>query len=145
MTGGDEAAKIAWVSETLKAEPSASLGGAFATALAAKDFDRIRELLHPEVDFRGLTPNRDWQAEDAETVIGTVLRQWFEDSDEIEALLNLETDAFADRERVGYRFRVRNPEGLFEVEQQVYVAERDGRIGWMRSVCSGYRPVEEDR
>lgn len=142
MTGGDEAAKIACVSETVKAEPSASLGASFAEALAAKDFDQIRELLHPEVDFRGLTPSRDWQAEDAETVIGSVLRQWFEDSDEIEALLKLENDAFADRERVGYRFRVRNPEGLFEVEQQVYVGERDGRIGWMRSVCSGFRPVE---
>lgn len=142
MTGGDEAAKIACVSETVKAEPSASLGASFAEALAAKDFDQIRELLHPEVDFRGLTPSRDWQAEDAETVIGSVLLQWFEDSDEIEALLKLENDAFADRERVGYRFRVRNPEGLFEVEQQVYVGERDGRIGWMRSVCSGFRPVE---
>jgi hypothetical protein len=55
----------------------------------------------------------------------------------------VETDSFADRERVGYRFRVRNPEGLFRVEQQVYIGERDGRIGWMRSVCSGYRPVED--
>ena len=71
-----------------------------------------------------------------------MLRQWFEDSDEIEALQHVETDAFADRERVGYRFLVRNPEGLFEVEQQVYIGERDGRIGWMRSVCSGFRPVE---
>lgn len=130
------------MAETFKVDPSASLGDSFATALAGKDFDRIRELLHPEVDFRGLTPNRVWEAGDAEAVIGEVLVEWFEDSDEIEALLHLETDAFADRERVGYRFRVRNPEGLFEVEQQVYVAERDGRIGWMRSVCSGYRPVE---
>jgi hypothetical protein len=128
--------------ETAKVEASASLGDAFAAALAAKDFDRIAELLHPEVDFRGLTPRRDWEAGDAETVIGEILRQWFEDSDEIEALLAVETDAFADRERVGYRFRVRNPEGLFEVEQQAYLAERDGRIGWMRTVCSGFRPVE---
>jgi hypothetical protein len=131
------------VSETFKVEVSASLGDSFATALAAKDFDRILDLLHPQVDFRGLTPSRTWEASDAETVVGEVLHQWFEDSDEIEALLHLETDSFADRERVGYRFRVRNPEGLFEVEQQVYIAERDGRIGWMRSVCSGFRPVEE--
>ena len=53
----------------------------------------------------------------------------------------LET-ALADRERVAYRFRVRNPEGLFLVEQQVYIEEREGRIGWMRSVCSGFRPIE---
>jgi hypothetical protein len=129
------------VSETVKVETSASLGAEFATALAAKDFDRVRAMLHPEVDFRALTPRRDWEASDPETVVGSVLRQWFEDSDEIEELLKLETDAFADRERVGYRFLVRNPEGLFEVEQQVYIGEVDGRIGWMRVVCSGFRPV----
>jgi hypothetical protein len=130
------------VPETAKVDVSASLGASFAAALAAKDFERIRDLLHPEVDFRGLTPSRNWEAGDPETVISSVLRQWFEDSDEIEELRHVETDAFADRERVGYRFLVRNPEGLFEVEQQVYIGERDGRIGWMRSVCSGFRPVE---
>jgi hypothetical protein len=72
-----------------------------------------------------------------------VLRLWFEDSDQIEALEQLESDSFADRERVGYRFSVNNPDGRFLVEQQAFVAERDGRIGWMRSVCSGFRPIEE--
>jgi hypothetical protein len=143
LTGGDEAANIGLVPETVKAEPSTSLGASFAEALAAKDFDRIRDLLHPELDFRGVTPNRSWEASDPDGMIGSVLRQWFEDSDEIEELEKMETDAFADRERVGYRFRVRNPEGLFRVEQQVYIGEVDGRIGWMRSVCSGYRPIEE--
>jgi hypothetical protein len=128
--------------ETLKVDPSASLGSSFAAALALKDFDRLRELLHPEVDFRGLTPSRAWEAEDAEALVSGVLREWFEDSDEILELEHLETSAFADRERVGYRFLVRNPEGLFEVEQQCYIGERDGRIGWMRTVCSGFRPVE---
>ena len=129
--------------ETVKVETSASLGVAFANALAAKDFDAIRALLHPEVDFRGLTPNRDWEASDSDAVIGTVLRQWFEDDDDIEELLKLESDAFADRERVGYRFRIRNADGLHLVEQQVYIGEVDGRIGWLRSVCSGFRPVVE--
>ncbi len=128
--------------ETASVDSSASLGSSFAAALALKDFDRVRDLLHPEIDFRGLTPRRIWEAEDAETVVGAVLRQWFEDSDEILELRHVETDAFADRERVGYRFLVRNPEGLFEVEQQCFIAERDGRIGWMRTVCSGFRPVE---
>jgi hypothetical protein len=131
------------VSENLKVDASASLGAAFAEALAAKDFDRIRGLLHPELDFRGLTPRRNWQASDPDAAVGSVLRSWFEDSDEIEELEQLETDSFADRERVGYRLRVRNPEGLFRVEQQVFIGEREGRIGWMRTVCSGYRPVEE--
>ena len=55
--------------------------------------------------------------------------------------MHVQTDSFADRERVGYRFRVRNPDGLFEVEQQAYIEERDGRIGWMRVLCSGFRPA----
>ena len=129
--------------ETVKVDSSASLGATFAAALAAKDFDRIRGLLHPELDFRGLTPRLTWEASDPDEMIGSVLRQWFEDSDLIEELEQVETDSFADRERVAYRFRVRNPEGLFLVEQQVYIAERDGQIGWMRSLCSGFRPIEE--
>jgi hypothetical protein len=119
-----------------------TLGADFARALAAKDFDRISDLIHPEVDFRGLTPSRAWEASDRDAVITGVLRQWIEDDDDVEALESVETDSFADRERVGYRFRVRNPDGLFLVEQQAYLAERDGRIGWMRVVCSGFRPIE---
>ena len=120
---------------------TATLGAEFARALAIKDYSRVLDLLHPEIDFRALTPNRVWEASDADAVISGVLRQWFEDSDEIEALERLECDTVADRERVGYRFSVRNPDGRFVVEQQAFLSARDGRIGWMRAVCSGFRPV----
>jgi hypothetical protein len=119
----------------------ATLGAEFARALAVKDYNRVLDLMHPEIDFRGLTPSRSWEASDADTLISGVLRRWFEDSDEIEALERLESDSFADRERVGYRFSVRNPDGRFLVEQQAYLSARDGRIGWMRVVCSGFRPA----
>jgi hypothetical protein len=119
-----------------------SLGLQFARALAAKDFDTVAGLLHPEIDFRGLTPRRVWEAGEPDAVISGVLRHWFEESDEIERIEHLDGDAFADRERVGYRFGVRNPDGHFLVEQQAYLEERDGRIGWMRVVCSGFRPVD---
>ena len=33
-----------------------TVGEQFARALAAKDFDRVAELLHPGDDFRGMTP-----------------------------------------------------------------------------------------
>jgi hypothetical protein len=62
----------------------------------------------PEVDFRGLTPNRFWEAHD--------------------------------REQVRFRFRGSNRDGPMVVEQQAYLTERDGLIGWMRVVCSGQRP-----
>jgi len=53
--------------------------------------------------------------------------------------ITFEGDTVADRERVGYRFTVKNPEGRFVVEQQAYLSTREGRIDWMRVLCSGFR------
>jgi hypothetical protein len=119
-----------------------TLGAGFARAFADKDSARMRELLHPEVDFKGLTPSRSWEAGDVETVLDILFGKWLEDTDHVEALEDVEDDAIADRERVGYRCSVTNPDGRFVFEQQAYLAPRDGRIGWMRVVCSGFRPVD---
>ena len=119
-----------------------TLGADFARAVAEKDSGRLRELLHPQVDFRGLTPNRNWEAAGPDAVVSILFGDWFEDKDEIRALESVESDVVADRQRAGYRFRVRNPDGDFLVEQQAYFAETEGRIGWMRVVCSGFRPVD---
>jgi hypothetical protein len=124
-----------------RVQDGATLGERFATALAARDFEQLRALLHPDVDFRGMTPRRFWEATDPDTVVTEILQQWFEPSDDIRSLDAVETAEVADRERVGYRFSVRNPDGLFMVEQQAYIEERDGQIGWMRVLCSGFRPA----
>ena len=118
-----------------------TLGTDFARALAAKDAVAIRELIHPEIDFRALTPNRTWEASDRDELISILLESWFEADDEIEGLESVETDTVADRERVGYRFSVTNPDGRHLVEQQAYLEDRDGKIAWMRVVCSGFRPA----
>jgi hypothetical protein len=118
-----------------------SLGAAFADAVASKDYARIADLLHPEIDFRALTPNRFWQANDPGTVIEEILKAWIEDDEHVEELISVETDTVADRERVGYRYRMRTPDGSFLVDQQAYLGERDGRIDWLRLVCSGSRPL----
>ena len=75
-------------------------------------------------------------------MITEILQLWLEPSDEVQTLEHVETDTLVDRERVGYRLSVTNPDGRFVVEQQAYLAERDGRIGWMRVVCSGFRPAD---
>ena len=115
-------------------------GTELAHAIAAKDTARVRELLDPSIDFRAMTPNRSWEGSTPDEVVAVLFEHWFEPKDEIEAVERVETDAFADRERVGYRFSVRNPDGRFVVEQQAYLSEREGRIEWMRVVCSGFRP-----
>jgi hypothetical protein len=121
-------------------EVQTSLGAEFAQAIAAKDADRLRALLHPEIDFKGLTPRRVWEAGTPDEVAAVVFDNWFEADDDIEAVEHIDTDAFADRERVGYRFRLRNADGEHVVEQQAYFTAGDGRISWMRVVCSGFRP-----
>jgi hypothetical protein len=117
-----------------------SLGREFAEALARKDFQRIGELLDPQVDFRGLTPNRNWEASSPAETVSNVMTQWFEDSDHIDELIEVQTGAFADRQQMTYSFRGHNEDGPFVVEQQAYFTERDGRIAWMRVLCSGFRP-----
>jgi hypothetical protein len=118
-----------------------TIGRAFAQALGSKDFDAIDVLLHADVDFRGMTPGRTWEATRSRDVIDEILTTWFEESDELEEIESIETDAFADRERVSYRFRGVNPDGPFVVEQQAYYTEEEGRITWMRVLCSGFRPA----
>ena len=120
---------------------SETLGMRFAQALAAKDRPGLEALLHPELDFRGMTPRRVWEATTPQACVDEVLSSWFADDDRIDAVEALDTDAFADRERVGYRFTITNPKGRWVVEQQAYISERDGRIGWMRVLCSGFRPL----
>jgi hypothetical protein len=117
-----------------------ALGRRFVESLATKDPGAIRALLHPEIDFRALTPNRFWEAHDPDAVLEIVLGVWFPPHEELNELVLLDTDAFADREQVRFRFSGHNRDGPMIVEQQAYLSERDGLIGWMRIVCSGQRP-----
>ena len=117
------------------------LACAFGEAVAAKDHDAVRALLHDDLDYRAMTPGRVWEGAGTDDVLAA-LGQWFEDADVVEGVDHLETDAFADRGRVGYRLRVRNADGLHLVEQQAYVGSKDGRIGWLRVMCAGYRPID---
>ena len=119
-----------------------SPGKQFAEALVGKDFSRAAGVLDSAVDFRALTPNMTWQASGPDDVVESVLREWFEDSDEVEELLSFEARPFADREHVAYSLRGRDEDGPYVVEQQAYFTAEAGRIVWMRVLCSGKRPAE---
>lgn len=118
-----------------------TIGRAFAQALGTKDFEAIHGLLDQAVDFRGLTPRRSWEASSSREVIDTILTTWFDDSDTLEEIESIRTGSIADREHVSYRFRRVNADGPFVIEQQAYYTEQDGRINWMRVLCSGFRPA----
>jgi hypothetical protein len=114
----------------------------FARAVAAKDRDRLRAILADAVDFRGMTPGNFWEASTPDEVLEILFDNWFEDKDHIEELLFAEPgDDVVDRHRVSYRFRIENPDGPHECEQQMYYESDGGRITLARVMCSGFRPM----
>lgn len=118
-------------------------GPEFARALGRKDFQAAGALLEESVDFRALTPRRSWEATTPRAVIDDVLSRWFGETVDIEEVVAIESDSFADRERVGYRLQGRNEDGPFALEQQAYYTLGPAGIGWMRVLCSGFRPSED--
>ncbi len=129
---------------TLKAD-RATVGEAFARALAAKDRDRIMDLLTGAVDFEALTPRRHWVAATPAAVVDDViLRHWLTPNDTVLELGSLTTGRVADRERVGYRLTVRRDGTDHVLEQQAYYTTDGRRISWIRILCSGYRPAEAE-
>jgi hypothetical protein len=119
----------------------ASVTGALVEAILARDFPRARGLLHPEIDFRAMTPKRVWEADDPSGV-EEVLRAWFEHPErDVEQVEPTESASFEDTTRVGWRVHGSGADGPFVYEQQAYVREDDGQVAWLRIMCSGPRPV----
>jgi hypothetical protein len=117
---------------------ASTLGRAFAEAFASKDVAQMTTLLHPQIDFRGLTPKRAWEAKGADQVVSNVLQRWQADFADGAQLVEVASHSFADTESVTYRFTGRDAEGPFVCEQHAYLTEDGGRINWMRLVCSGF-------
>jgi hypothetical protein len=119
----------------------ASVTGGFVDAILLRDFSRARSLLHPEIDFRAMTPKRVWEA-DGPGGVEEVLRAWFEHPErDVERVDSTEPAKVEDTLRVGWRVHGSDADGPFIYEQQAYVREGDGQISWLRIMCSGPRPA----
>ncbi len=118
-------------------------GEQFVKAIATKDEAALLDVLHPHLNFKGLTPGRFWEVESAKELVDEIiLGKWFEEKDRIEGIEHIETDTVGGRHRIGYRFRVANDDGSFLVEQQAYYDVVDDRITWLRVLCAGYRRAD---
>jgi len=114
---------------------------ALVDAIVARDVARAVVLLHPEIDFRAMTPNRIWEA-DGPPGVEAALRAWFEDPDEdVRGIEATEPVSLEGTVRVGWRVHISDARGPHIFEQQAYVRERDARIAWMRVICSGWIPL----
>jgi hypothetical protein len=115
-----------------------TLGVAFAEAFAAKEVLQMARLMHPDIDFQGLTPKQTWTAKGTDQVVSDVLQPWFDDFDDGARLVEVASHSFADTESLTYQFTGRDAEGPFVCEQHAYLTEDGGQINWMRLVCSGF-------
>jgi hypothetical protein len=110
--------------------------------LARGEFTQVMDVLCPDIEFRALTPRRAWEAQTAEDTVG-ILRTWFDAATVVDDVLGVRTDVVVDRHCVTYRFAGEEAQRRFCVEQHAYYMARDGRIGWMRLLCSGFRPADQ--
>lgn len=111
-----------------------------ATAVARKDEAALLLLLDPEVDFRGMTPDRFWTAHGPVQLLGILLSQWLPPADQVTGIKSIDTDTIAEVHRVGYRLYVLNPGGSFVVEHLAYFRMRADRIAWLQVMTSGLLP-----
>ena len=126
------------------AASASNLADRFTAALAARDAAALRSLFGSEVDFRGLTPGRCWEADTPDALVNDViLGAWFEPGDVIQQIESVQSGQVGTRTRIGYRLRVENAGGTFTVEQHAFCDLANGKITWLRVLCSGFVPVTE--
>lgn len=119
---------------------AAEVGGQLLDAIAARDYERIETCFADGASLRVLTPGPLRELEGAADAAGRY-RFWLEPLDGFE-LLDGDVEAIADRVRVRYRFRGRDPGKGWQLNEHTGYADiRDGRIRKMNVTCTGFRPT----
>ena len=111
-------------------------------AVAAREYGEIEACFAPEPRFDVLTPHRLREHRSASAAVERY-RAWLEPLEDFEVL---ERDAveIADRVRVRYRFRGRDPKSGWQLNEHTgYAAVENGRIASMTLTCAGFRPIPE--
>jgi hypothetical protein len=102
---------------------TASVTCGFVDAILAQDLPRACSVLHADIDFRAMTPNRVWEA-NGPAGVEKVLRAWFEHPErDVERVDATEPVSVEDTLRVGWRVYGSDTNGPFIYEQQAYLRE----------------------
>jgi hypothetical protein len=110
-------------------------------AIGARDQTRIAACFARDAKLRALTP-RTLREEDGAAAIAGRYASWL-DSLQSFAVLSGDVEPIADRVRLRYRFRGRDPvKGWQENEHTAYAQVVDGRVAALDLTCAGFRPAE---
>jgi ketosteroid isomerase-like protein len=120
---------------------AAAVAGELLDAIAERDFARIEACFAKDAAFQVLTPQQLRQHETA-VAVGARYRYWLESFEDFE-LVDGDVEEIADRVRIRYRFRGRDPEKGWQLKEHTgYAKMRDGRIVGMNVTCTGFRPTQ---
>jgi hypothetical protein len=119
---------------------TAATGRKLLDAIARRDYDRIRECFAEQVRFDVLTPH-ELREHATAAEAGERYRFWLDRLEEYE-LLESDVEEIADRVRVRYRFRGRDPEKGWQLNEHTgYGTVVDDRFVALKVTCTGFRPT----
>ena len=119
-----------------------AVGGELLDAIAARDYARIERCFAEDARVRVLTPR---ELRDHTTAVEAAdrFRFWLERLEDFE-LIEGDVDEIADRVRVRYRFRGRDPEKGWQLNEHTgYGKVVEGGFAVLNVTCTGFRPTQE--
>lgn len=118
----------------------AAAGAELLAAIAARDYARIAACFAPTASVRVLTPGPLREHEGPEEAAARY-RFWLQPLEDFE-LLEGDVEEIADRVRIRYRFRGRDPEKGWQLNEHTgYAAVEEDRIRTLLLTCTGFRPA----
>lgn len=112
-------------------------------AICSRDLTRIAACFAADAKLRALTPHRLRELDGPEGIAGQYA-YWLDPLESF-SVISGDVDAIADRARLRYRFRGRDPvKGWQENEHTAYATVVGGRISALNLTCAGFRPAEPD-
>jgi hypothetical protein len=119
---------------------AAAVGGELLDGIAARDFQRIERCFAADARLRVLTPGPLRELTGPEEAAGRY-RRWLEPLEGFE-LLDGDVEEIGDRVRIRYRFRGRDPEKGWQLNEHTgYGKVEDGRLTSLNVTCTGFRPT----
>lgn len=118
----------------------AAVGRRLLAAIADRDYARIAACFAVDASFRVLTPGPLREHAGREEAAERY-RFWLEPLADFE-LLEGDVAVIADRVRIRYRFRGRDPEKGWQLNEHTgYAAVEDDEIASLILTCAGFRPT----
>jgi ketosteroid isomerase-like protein len=117
-----------------------AVGERLLSAIARRDYESIERCFAPDARFEVLTPH-ELRSHSTAGAAADRYRYWLERLEEF-GVLEHDAVAIADRVRIRYLFRGRDPRSGWQLNEHTgYATVDDGRIVSMTLTCAGFRPI----